>query len=320
MWWGGGGVVRGLQNNLKIKIHLVRMIYIFRIGLPGKFHLLAKICKVLVILGMAGNLLQLNYYFKFENAVSISTRPYMTHHMGFLPFYYFVFVSVKSEYKPVPTKPQNQNSAGTPSVKSSAATSLTNNKSTTSLTKPGNISSPAGSTTLGIPGSTKSALLERINANSANNINQNTLLAGHLTGAIPLKLNSGLVSTSQAQVPTTGPAILLAQSKSSSGLVPSTQGQLSTTSPALLLTQSKPGTQQPVPETQTLYLTQRQQTYSPEEWTMIDVCHFLKYNECSSYVETFHRNVSSTFCRCVIIKSTHKQNFVDIRINSFIVP
>ena len=54
---GGGGVVRGLQNNLKIKIHLVRMIYIFRIGLPGKFHLLGKICKILVILGMAGNLL-----------------------------------------------------------------------------------------------------------------------------------------------------------------------------------------------------------------------------------------------------------------------
>ena len=202
-----------------------------------------------------------------------------------LPF----FFSVKSETKPVPSKPPNQNPAGTPPVKSSVTASQVVNKSSTSVAKPGH--TPSGSTTQVILGSTKSALLERISANTANNLNQNTLLAGHLTGAIPLKLNSGLVSTTQAKLPGTGPAILLAQSTQGT-----TQGQLPTTSPALLLTQSKPGTQpvvqQPVPETQTLYLTQRQQTYSPEDWTMIDVCHFLKYNDCSSHVETFHRNVS----------------------------
>lgn len=189
---------------------------------------------------------------------------------------------VKSETKPVPTKLQNQNLSSTPSVRSSVTASLSASKPTTLVTKPGHT---PGSTSQGIPGSTKSALLERINANTANNLNQNTLLAGHLTGAIPLKLNSGLVSTTQTQLPTSSPAILLTQSKPGPA-----QGQLATTSPALLLTQSKPGPQQAVPETQTLYLTQRQQTYSPEEWTKIDVCHFLKYNDCSSHVETFHRN------------------------------
>lgn len=191
---------------------------------------------------------------------------------------------MKSETKPVPTKLQNQNLSSTPSVRSSVTASLSASKPTTLVTKPGHT---PGSTSQGIPGSTKSALLERINANTANNLNQNTLLAGHLTGAIPLKLNSGLVSTTQTQLPTSSPAILLTQSKPGPA-----QGQLATTSPALLLTQSKPGPQQAVPETQTLYLTQRQQTYSPEEWTKIDVCHFLKYNDCSSHVETFHRNVS----------------------------
>ena len=198
----------------------------------------------------------------------------MTAIITFLPclldlIFSFPLFVVKSESKPVPTKPQNQNVASMPSVKSSVAASLSVNRSTTSTTKPGQTSS-GGSTNLGIPGTTKSALLERINANTANSANQNTLLAGHLTGAIPLKLNSGLVSTTQAQLPATSQALLLSQSKPG----------------------SQPGTQSTVPETQTLYLTQRQQTYSPEEWTMIDVCHFLKYNDCSSYVETFHRNVS----------------------------
>ena len=203
---------------------------------------------------------------------------------------------------PVPPKPQNQNPSGTPAVKSSVTASQAVSKSSPSVAKPGHTTS-AGTTQV-IPGSTKSALLERINANTANNLNQNTLLAGHLTGAIPLKLNSGLVSTTQAKLPGTSPAILLAQSTSGSS-----QGQLSTTSPALLLSQSRPGTQtvvqqQPVPETQTLYLTQRQQTYSPEDWTIIDVCHFLKYNDCSSHVETFHRNVSVDYFACIAKEKT----------------
>ena len=204
----------------------------------------------------------------------------------------FLIITVKPETTPLPSKPQNQNPSSTPPAKAPTTTSQVINKPSSSVAKPGH-TIPTGTTQV-IPGSTKSALLERINANTANSLNQNTLLAGHLTGAIPLKLNSGLVSTTQAKLPGSSPAILLAQSTTVS-----TQGQLSTTSPALLLNQSRPGTQtlvpqQPVPETQTLYLTQRQQTYSPEDWTIIDVCHFLKYNDCSSHVETFHRNVSES--------------------------
>ena len=187
--------------------------------------------------------------------------------------------------KPVPTKPQNQNTISLPLLKSSVSTSQLVNRSTTSL-KPGQTLTTVGSTTLGIPGTTKSALLERINANTAaQTANQNTLLAGHLTGAIPLKLNSGLVSTTQAQLPATSQTLLVSQSK------PGTQPSAPTT----------------VPETQTLYLTQRQQTYSPEEWTMIDVCHFLKYNDCSSYVETFHRNVSEMYSKTCLKRRFKKK-------------
>ncbi|KAK3599513.1 hypothetical protein CHS0354_006642 [Potamilus streckersoni] len=42
-------------------------------------------------------------------------------------------------------------------------------------------------------------------------------------------------------------------------------------------------------ETHTLYLTQRHQTISPEQWTVLDVCQFLKYNDCGAYLDTFHK-------------------------------
>ncbi|KAL3878957.1 hypothetical protein ACJMK2_031281 [Sinanodonta woodiana] len=42
-------------------------------------------------------------------------------------------------------------------------------------------------------------------------------------------------------------------------------------------------------ETHTLYLTQRHQTISPEKWTVLDVCQFLKYNDCGAYLDTFHK-------------------------------
>ncbi|XP_052794901.1 MBT domain-containing protein 1-like isoform X2 [Mya arenaria] len=107
---------------------------------------------------------------------------------------------------------------------------------------------------------TKSALLERItstsNPTSSPSILQNSTLAGHLTGAIPISRNSALVPTSNT------PA---------GGQVMGTARQTGSELP------------------QTLYLTQRHQTVAPENWTVVDVCHFLKYNDCSSYVEIFHR-------------------------------
>lgn len=114
---------------------------------------------------------------------------------------------------------------------------------------------------------TKSALLEHITS-SGNQINSsNLLLAGHLTGAIPISRNSGLVSTSGT---ITGNQTVNIINKNQTGL--QTQSVY-------------------VSEPQTLYLTQRHQTVPPEQWTVVDVCHFLKYNDCSAYVEIFHRKV-----------------------------
>jgi hypothetical protein len=106
-----------------------------------------------------------------------------------------------------------------------------------------------------------------------------SMLAGHLTGAIPIRQNSGLV-------PTTSPATAGSQT-------------------VILGNQSNllPGPQQSVSEPQTLYLTQRQQSLSPDQWSVIDVCHFLKYNDCSAYVEIFHRKVIIKACIiCLLIR------------------
>ncbi|XP_060603934.1 MBT domain-containing protein 1-like isoform X1 [Ruditapes philippinarum] len=148
----------------------------------------------------------------------------------------------------------------TPSNTSLPRLNTVNNQS---ASKPGRTSSlPTNVST-----ATKSALLERINS-SPNSVPQSlktSMLAGHLTGAIPIRQNSGLV-------PTTSPATAGSQT-------------------VILGNQSNllPGPQQSVSEPQTLYLTQRQQSLSPDQWSVIDVCHFLKYNDCSAYVEIFHR-------------------------------
>lgn len=118
-------------------------------------------------------------------------------------------------------------------------------------------------TALNVSTATKSALLERIT--STNNpmtsglLVQNSMLAGHLTGLIPISRNSSAIAAGSL-----GSNVLR-------------QGQL------------MPGAGS---ELQTLYLTQRHQTVAPELWSVVDVCHFLKYNDCSSYVEIFHRKVS----------------------------
>ncbi|XP_052228167.1 MBT domain-containing protein 1-like isoform X1 [Dreissena polymorpha] len=114
---------------------------------------------------------------------------------------------------------------------------------------------------LNVSTATKSALLERIT--STNNpmtsglLVQNSMLAGHLTGLIPISRSSSSV---------------IAASSPGSNIL--RQGQVM---------------QGAVSELQTLYLTQRHQTVAPELWSVVDVCHFLKYNDCSSYVEIFHR-------------------------------
>ena len=115
---------------------------------------------------------------------------------------------------------------------------------------------------------TKSALLERITSTGNQINNSNFLLAGHLTGTIPITGNSGLVPTTMS---VTGNQTMNILTKTNSSL----QNQ------SVL-----------VSEPQTLYLTQRHQTVAPEQWNVVDVCHFLKYNDCSAYVEIFHKKVS----------------------------
>lgn len=128
---------------------------------------------------------------------------------------------------------------------------------------------PSSSLPSSVSTTTKSALLERITS-STNSVTQNmqsSMLAGHLTGTIPIRQNSGLIPTT---TPATAGSQMVVTGNQSSVLA---------------------GTQH-VSEPQTLYLTQRQQSLSPEQWSVKDVCHFLKYNDCSAYVEIFHRKVS----------------------------
>ena len=160
----------------------------------------------------------------------------------------------------VPPPTYVTNAALRPAALPSATPSTPKTASTPASVKPANNSSSSVSVT------TKSALLERItssNPATTTNILQTSMLAGHLTGAIPISRNSALV-------PTSGNA----------GSVGHTPGSR---------TAQNGGTEVP----QTLYLTQRHQTVAPENWTVLDVCHFLKYNDCSSYVEIFHRKVSN---------------------------
>lgn len=114
---------------------------------------------------------------------------------------------------------------------------------------------------------TKSALLERITSSGNQITSGNLLLAGHLTGAIPITGNSGLVPTTSAVI-----------GNQSMNIITKNQSNLQNQSVV-------------VSEPQTLYLTQRHQTIAPEQWHVMDVCHFLKYNDCSAYVEIFHRKV-----------------------------
>lgn len=196
--------------------------------------------------------------------------------MGF----WCTFISVKSEPlespRQVPSLDKNHSSLSniqdvkpalnrTPSNSSLPKLNTSNTVNNQSASKSGRASSlPTNVST-----ATKSALLERINS-SPNTVPQGlktSMLAGHLTGAIPIRQNSGLV-------PTTSPATAGSQTESH-------VNQLNLLHAA----------QQTVSEPQTLYLTQRQQSLSPEQWSVIDVCHFLKYNYCSAYVEIFHRKV-----------------------------
>lgn len=154
----------------------------------------------------------------------------------------------------VPSLDKNHSSITPVAISHSRGNTLHNVKPSTAV--PSNVST-----------ATKSALLERITSstNSIPQSIQSSMLAGHLTGTIPIRQNSGLVPTTMPA--TTGNQMLMSGNQSS------------------VLT----GSQQPVSEPQTLYLTQRQQSLSPDQWSVIDVCHFLKYNDCSAYVEIFHR-------------------------------
>ena len=150
-------------------------------------------------------------------------------------------------------------------------------KSNNSVHKPSTTTSTKLSTT-----TSQSTILERtISVSNTNPGIQGNLLAGHLTGSLPLNIsNSGLVPT------TTGGQGLPSAAKSQSKLV-FTDGQVAQ------------------PETQTLYLTQRQQSLPLREWSVIDVCHFLKYNDCSSYVEVFHKQVSLPLFILILPYTSH---------------
>lgn len=182
-----------------------------------------------------------------------------------------LYIPVKTEVtesvRQVPSLENNTQSSSQSVISSSAPATLHILTHTGLKTLPANTVAIKNTLqpTTNVSVATKTALLERI-ASTGNQITpSNLLLAGHLTGAIPITGNSGLVATNTS-------------SNQSVNILSKNQSAIQTQS--VLMS-----------EPQTLYLTQRHQTVAPEQWSVVDVCHFLKYNDCSAYVEIFHRKV-----------------------------
>ena len=56
------------------------------------------------------------------------------------------------------------------------------------------------------------------------------------------------------------------------------------------ITQS--GDNKPMDSNKVSQLAQRQSTIPPDQWTVSDVCYFLKVNDCATYWESFVKSVS----------------------------
>jgi hypothetical protein len=61
-----------------------------------------------------------------------------------------------------------------------------------------------------------------------------------------------------------------------------------------------PSSEKPVDSNKVSQLAQRQSSIPPNQWTVSDVCYFLKLNDCATYWESFVKSVSMTFNVVVI--------------------
>lgn len=79
--------------------------------------------------------------------------------------------------------------------------------------------------------------------------------------------------------------------RSGSNESPSSKPSVTKTALSNLL-MSKSGGTNPVDSTKSSQLAQRHLTIPPDQWTVSDVCYFLKVNDCASFWESFVRSVS----------------------------